>query len=131
MSNEIGHRGTGNAADAAAVRRGAAVTTSPVRAAPRRASSVIAVEHLEPRQFMSASLKVDNLDVLPGFERMIFNRIRNPNLEKPNFVKERGTLRLSNTGDETLRFGEFRIDGPFRGARDAAAVDPGRASRSR
>ena len=101
MLKWIGHRGTGNVAGR---RRGAAAAALPVPV----------VEPLEARQFLSASLKVDNLDVLPGFERMIFNRIRNPNLEEPNYVKERGTLRLSNTGDETLRFGEFQIEGPFR-----------------
>jgi hypothetical protein len=72
------------------------------------------VEHLEPRQFLSASLQVENLDVIPGYERMIFNRIRNPNLEEPNYVKARGTLRLSNRGDETLRLSAPKIQGPFR-----------------
>lgn len=74
----------------------------------------VVVEHLEARRFMSATLQVENLDVVPGFERMIFNRIRNPNLEEPNYVKDRGTLRLRNAGDQTLRFSGVEIDGPFR-----------------
>ncbi|MDB5297108.1 MAG: hypothetical protein JWO31_3091 [Phycisphaerales bacterium] len=84
-------------------------------AAPARSAAArpAMVEHLEPRRFLSAALKVDNLDVLPGFERMIFNRIRNINVDKPNYVKDRGTLRLTNTGDQTLRFGTAKIVGPF------------------
>lgn len=72
------------------------------------------IEHLEPRRLFAASLTVENLDVLPGFERMIFNRIRNINTELPNYVKERGTLKLTNTGDQTLRFSDVKITGPFR-----------------
>ena len=72
------------------------------------------IEHLEPRRLFAASLQVENLDVLPGFERMIFNRIRNTNVDFPNYVKERGTLKLTNTGDQTLRFSDIKITGPFR-----------------
>jgi len=75
---------------------------------------VFEIEHLEPRRLFAASLAVENLDVLPGFERLIFNRIRNINTEIPNYVKERGTLKLSNTGDQTLRFSDVKINGPFR-----------------
>jgi hypothetical protein len=71
------------------------------------------VEALEARQFLSATLSVQNLDVLPGFERMVFNRIRNPDPDFENFVKDRGALKLTNTGDETLRFSDVTIDGPF------------------
>ncbi|QOV91456.1 hypothetical protein [Humisphaera borealis] len=72
------------------------------------------VEPLESRRLFAASLQVENLDVLPGFERMIFNRIRNTNVDLGNYVKERGTLKLTNTGDQTLRFSDVKITGPFR-----------------
>jgi hypothetical protein len=75
---------------------------------------MLMIEALESRQFLSASLKVENLDVIPGFERLIFNRIRTPNEDIPNYVKDRGTLRLSNIGDQTLRFSSIKINGPFR-----------------
>ena len=72
------------------------------------------VEQLESRQFLSASLQVENLDILPGSERMIFNRIRNTNVTIPNVVKDRGVLKLTNTGNATLRITSSKIDGPFK-----------------
>lgn len=94
----------------------------------REEASPALIEHLEPRQLFAASLQVENLDVLPGFERMIFSRIRNPNTELPNYVKERGTLRLTNAGDQTLRFSDVKINGPFRilGA-EPTSIPPGKS----
>ena len=71
------------------------------------------VEPLEARQFLSATLSVTNSDVLPGFERMIFNRIGTPDADFPNYVKDRGALKLTNTGDQTLKFSSVKIDGPY------------------
>ena len=72
------------------------------------------IEPLESRTLFAASLTVENLDIIPGFERMIFNRVRNPNLEVPNVDKDRGTLKLTNTGNTTLRLTDAKIKGPFR-----------------
>lgn len=85
------------------------------------------VEHLEPRQLFAATLQVENLDVLPGYERMIFNRIRNTDPVNPNYVKERGTLKLTNTGDQTLRISDLKINGPFRIlGMPPSAISPGK-----
>src|SRR5687768_3252712 len=80
----------------------------------RRAARLATVEQLEQRQFLSASLSVTNLDVLPGFERLIFNRIQNPNPTKPNYVKDRGVLQLRNTGNQTLTLSGLTFSGPFK-----------------
>jgi hypothetical protein len=80
---------------------------------PSAAHTAAVVETLESRRFLSATLTVQNLDVLPGFERLIFNRIRNPNPDVPNLVKDRGALKLTNTGDQSLQFSSVEIDGPF------------------
>lgn len=87
----------------------------PIRNDDRRESRGPAtIEQLESRQFLSASLGVQNLDVLPGFERLIFNRIRTPNADIPNDTKERGTLKLTNSGDQTLKLSGVKVTGPFR-----------------
>jgi hypothetical protein len=82
--------------------------------ASRRARLPVVIEQLECRSFLSATLGVENLDVLPGVERMIFNRISNPNPDIPNYVKDRGQLALSNKGDQLLRITSIKITGPFR-----------------
>jgi len=72
------------------------------------------IEQLESRRFLSASLSVTNADILPGVERMIFNRIQNPNPTKPNYVKDRGVLQLTNTGSTTMTLSNFTFSGPFK-----------------
>lgn len=80
----------------------------------QHARSSAAIEPLEPRQFLSATLSVSNLDILPGAERMIFNRIQIPNATKPNYVKDTGQIKLTNTGNTTLTLGSPTISGPFK-----------------
>jgi hypothetical protein len=80
----------------------------------RTAGSPVVIEPLEARSLMSATLSVSNVDILPGAERMIFNRIQTPNPDIPNHVKDRGTLKLTNTGDQTLRFSSIKVTGPFK-----------------
>lgn len=75
--------------------------------------SPVQIEPLESRSLFSATLSVANLDILPGAERMVFNKIQTPSVDIPNYVKDRGTLRLSNTGDQLLRFSSVKINGPF------------------
>src|SRR4051812_16907367 len=82
--------------------------------ASRLTGSPVVIEPLEVRSHLSATLSVSNLDILPGAERMIFNRIQTPNVDIPNNVKDRGTLKLTNTGDQTLRFSSIKITGPFK-----------------
>ncbi|MDB5297109.1 MAG: glucosyl hydrolase family protein [Phycisphaerales bacterium] len=81
---------------------------------PTAAPAACIAEPLEARQFLSATLKVENLDIIPGYERMIFNRIQNPNTTYPNYVKDRGTLKLTNAGNSTLTLGGATISGPFK-----------------
>ncbi|QOV89264.1 hypothetical protein IPV69_24150 [Humisphaera borealis] len=72
------------------------------------------VETLECRQLLSASLQVENLDVIPGYERMVFTKIGNPDETTPNKVKETGVLKLRNIGDEPLTFSNITFSGPFK-----------------
>lgn len=80
----------------------------------RPAAAACEVEPLEPRQFLSAALKVENLDIIPGYERLIFNQIGQKNTTYPNYVKDKGVVRLTNTGDQTLSFSNVVISGPFK-----------------
>ncbi|HEX8914043.1 MAG TPA: hypothetical protein VF796_16970 [Humisphaera sp.] len=89
-------------------------TTRPDAAAVAARPSPVTIEPLEPRRFLSASLEVSNSDVIPGFERMVFNRIREKSITLPNVTKERGVLKLTNAGDQTLRFSDVKVSGPFR-----------------
>jgi hypothetical protein len=72
------------------------------------------IEPLESRQFLSASLQVVNNDILPGAERMIFNRIQIPNATIPNYVKDHGFLQLKNVGNATLTLSGLAFTGPFK-----------------
>jgi hypothetical protein len=72
------------------------------------------IECLESRRFLSASLQVTNLDVLPGSERMIFNKIKNPNPTIPNYVKDTGKLQLTNAGNTSLTLSGLTFSGPFK-----------------
>jgi len=81
---------------------------------PVPAMPIATIEPLESRQFLSASLGVTNLDILPGVERMIFNRIQNPNPTKPNYVKNTGVLQLTNNGTTTLTLSGLTFSGPFK-----------------
>lgn len=81
------------------------------RALSQAASCV--VEPLENRQLMSATLVVENLDVVPGYERMVFTKIANLDQTTPNKFKDKGVLKLKNTGDQPLTLSGLDIDGPF------------------
>jgi hypothetical protein len=93
------------------------------------AAGVSTVESLEPRMLMSVSgpsLTVANLDVVPGSERMVFNRVQRqpPAPEKGptgtvtqppnNVVHDKATLRLGNNGNATLNISSMAINGPWK-----------------
>ena len=77
-------------------------------------SFVSVMEPLEDRKLFAASLQVENLDVIPGYERMIFNKITILNKTIPNKFKEFGNLRLKNVGDASLSLTNLQVSGPFR-----------------
>ena len=74
------------------------------------------IEALEGRRLLAAApaLTVENLDGLPGHERLIFNRINVRDTRVPNRVHDTATLRLRNTGGSTLLVNALRISGPWR-----------------
>lgn len=67
------------------------LTASPDRYASSDVTCVI--EQLEERRFMSASLQIENLDILPGYERMVFTKVQQLDKNFPNKYKEFGSLR--------------------------------------
>ena len=92
-------------------------------------TGVSPVEALESRTLMSVSgpsLTVANLDVLPGSERMVFNRVQRqpPHTEagpggvifQPpnNVVHDKATLELGNNGSATLNISSLAINGPWK-----------------
>jgi len=78
---------------------------------------------------LSASLTLQNLDVLPGPERMIFNRINVLDPKVPNRVHDRGVLRLQNTGDQTLIIQSLKFNGPWKIAGSApTSIAPGKSA---
>jgi len=92
------------------------------------AAGICPVEPLEPRMLLSAapSLTITNLDVLPGPERMVFNRIQRqpPHTEAgptgvifqppDNVVHNIATLQLGNSGSAPLVIGSMAINGPWK-----------------
>ncbi|HSU66440.1 MAG TPA: hypothetical protein VLJ39_06195, partial [Tepidisphaeraceae bacterium] len=68
----------------------------------RRAVSV-AVEPLEDRRLLSASISLQNLDGLPASNNQLaFNRIQNPNTAVNEVTHDTDTLRITNNGDSPL-----------------------------
>jgi hypothetical protein len=94
----------------------AGVAEAPSQFATSRCTSsrVSTIEQLEARQFLSAALKVENLDIIPGYERVIFNKIGTPHPTVPTHTKTTGRVRLTNTGTSTLTFSNVTISGPFK-----------------
>ncbi|QOV89263.1 Calx-beta domain-containing protein [Humisphaera borealis] len=94
-------------------------TSSKSRSSALRSQAVVAaipscvVEPLEGRQLMSASLVVENLDIVPGYERMVFTKIANLDQNTPNTFKDKGILKLKNVGDEPLELSNLNVSGPF------------------
>jgi hypothetical protein len=81
---------------------------------------------LEGRRLFAATLTVENLDIIPGYERMIFNKIGTLDEETPNTFKDKGVLRLRNTGDQTLTLSNLAINGPFKVVGDfPGSIQPG------
>jgi len=82
-------------------------------ASPARAGAV--VEPMESRQLLSAApaLVLQNFDVVPGNERMVFNRIGHLDTKVPNIVHDRAVLRLRNTGGQTLQIRRWSFRGPW------------------
>ena len=67
----------------------------------RPAQTYATVESMEPRQLLAAApaLVLQNLDVVPGNERMVFNRIGHLDAKVPNVVHDRAVLRLWQVED--------------------------------
>src|SRR5215216_7665175 len=80
------------------------VNESRTAQASSRAPRTEFIEPLEDRRLLAAApaLTVENLDGLPGHERLIFNRINVRDTRVPNRVHDTATLRLRNTGGSTL-----------------------------
>ena len=49
-----------------------------------------------------SGLTETNLDTLPGNDRLVFNRIENPDPIRPNVFHDTGTLRLTNNGGSSI-----------------------------
>jgi hypothetical protein len=96
-------------------------------ARPARPCAV--VEVMESRQLCSAApaLALQNLDVVPGNERMVFNRIGHLDAKVPNVVHDRAVLRLRNTGGQTLRINRWQIKGPWVALSMPASIAPGKS----
>jgi fibronectin type 3 domain-containing protein/regulation of enolase protein 1 (concanavalin A-like superfamily) len=56
---------------------------------------------------------LDNLTGTPFADRLVFSRIQNPNTDFPNYVHDRSTLRIRNTGSSALTINSLNFAGPF------------------
>ncbi len=59
-----------------------------------------------------ARIDIENLDVVPYDDRLVFNRIQNPSTTSPNEVHDEATLRITNTGTEPLNVTGLGLDTP-------------------
>ncbi|HSV14318.1 MAG TPA: Ig-like domain-containing protein, partial [Tepidisphaeraceae bacterium] len=92
----------------------AAVTASARRRSSIRRAVVPAVlEALEERRLMSAALSLTNLDGLPFNDRLIFNKVQNPDPKFPNVTHDTSSVKLTNTGDATLSVSALTVTGPW------------------
>lgn len=78
----------------------------PVRA--RRAVSA-AVESLEDRRLLSATISLINQDGLPGNGRMVFNRLQIPNPAVNDIVHDTDILQIENTGNQPLTINSLSL----------------------
>ena len=71
-------------------------------------------ERLETRRLMTVgpSLSLVSADPLPLTDRLIFNRIQNPNATLGDLVHDTSTLRLINTGDAPLTVHGLTLNSP-------------------
>src|SRR4051812_47479360 len=74
------------------------------------------IEHLEQRRLLASgpALTIQNLDSIPGDERMIFNRVGHLDAKVPNVVHDKAKLRLKNTGGSTLSIKQLKFAGPWK-----------------
>jgi hypothetical protein len=99
---------------------------------------VYEIEPLEARLVLSAVVGLQNMDGLPGPERLIFNRIQiqPPGMQKDgtgmlyqppnNVVHDQATLRISNNGDQPLVLSSPGISGPWQVVGTfPSSIDPG------
>ncbi len=56
-----------------------------------------------------AQLTVQNLDGAPSNDRYVFDRIQNLDMVRPNVVHDTDTMRLINSGDDTLTIGSIKL----------------------
>jgi hypothetical protein len=78
-----------------------------------RAALHKAIEPLESRQLLSATLTLVNPDVLPGSSRLVFNYIQNPDTSVPNAVHDKQTLEITDTGSSNLSISSMTLSGPW------------------
>ncbi len=71
------------------------------------------IEALEDRRLMSATLTLKNLDGLPFNNRLIFNKIQNPDPTFGNTTHDTAFLQLQNTGDAPLTISTITPHGPW------------------
>jgi hypothetical protein len=88
------------------------MTTSAVTAR-RKAVFHKAIEQLEDRRMMSATLTLVNPDLLPGSNRLIFNYIQNPDTSVPNTVHDEQALQITDTGTSPLVISSMSLSGPW------------------
>jgi hypothetical protein len=87
--------------------------TSSTITARRKAAFHKAIEQLEDRRMMSATLTLTNPDILPGSNRLIFNYIQNRDTAVPNAVNDQQMLQISDTGSTPLVISSMTISGPW------------------
>jgi hypothetical protein len=97
------------------IKKHASPSRSSTFSAKSRRSAAIgqAIETLESRQMLSATLTLTNPDALPGSNRLIFNYIRNLDKNVPNVVHDTQSLTLSDTGSDPLVINSLTVDGPW------------------
>lgn len=99
--------------------------------ARRKAVFSKAIEQLEDRRMMSATLTLVNPDILPGSNRLIFNYIQNLDPTVPNAVHDQQVLEITDTGTSPLVISSMTLSGPWSfvgapaGGYSNVTVDPG------
>ena len=90
------------------------VTRRPLARRPLVRAAHTAVEGLEGRRLFAGQLALVNPFALPASDRLVFNRVGNPNTFTPaNVVHDQQVLTLRNTGATALNVEGLTLSGPF------------------
>ncbi len=81
--------------------------------ARRKAVVQRAIEQLEERRMMSATLSIVNPENLPASNRLMFNYVQNPDTTTPNVVHNQQTLQITDSGTTPLVISSMAINGPW------------------